>query len=129
MDNDEALDWSHGTVDLRQERGFDRQADDAQCQRISELFGEAQCRALKASYTIVPMSPGRYRVFGEVTARIEQVCGVTLDPTEQVIEEAVDVEFRGDARGFTPSYRLAVAFPKSGQVNEIAWKGPAAASQ
>jgi hypothetical protein len=42
--------------------------------------------------------------------------------------ETLHVEFRVDAREFTPSYRLAVAFPKSRQVNEIAWKGPAAAA-
>jgi hypothetical protein len=42
--------------------------------------------------------------------------------------EAIHVEFGVDARKFTPSYRLAVALPKSRQASEIAWKGPAAAA-
>jgi hypothetical protein len=51
------------------------------------------------------------------------------EPVRVTKGETLHVEFRVDAREFTPSYRLMVAFRKSGQVNEIAWKGPAASSQ
>lgn len=99
MDDDAALEWNHKTVELGQERHFQRQADDAECERLSALVGnETQCRALAAAYTIVPRSADKYRVFGEIQARIVQICGVTLDPIEQTIDEAFDVEYRRDAR-------------------------------
>ena len=44
-------------------------------------------------------------------------------PVRVAKNETIRVEFHVDAREFTPSYRLAVAFPKSGQANEIAWQG------
>jgi len=37
--------------------------------------------------------------------------------------ETTHVEFHVDAREFTPSYRLAAAFPRSGEEYEIAWQG------
>lgn len=99
MDDEEALEWNHKTVDLRRQHRFERQADAAECRRLSELFGnETQCRALAADYTIVPRTPDNYRVFGEIRALIVQVCGVTLDPIEQAIDEPFDVEFRRGTR-------------------------------
>jgi len=44
-------------------------------------------------------------------------------PVRVAKNETIRVEFHVDAREFTPSYRLAVAFPESGQANEIAWQG------
>ena len=98
MDHDEALDWTHKVVDLRDRRTFRRQASDAERLRLSDQFGEAECRALVTTYAITPLAPGRYRVSGSVTATLELVCGVTLDPIEQGIEEGFEVEFRSDAR-------------------------------
>ena len=98
MDQDDALDWAHEIVDIRDRRTFRRRADDAECDRVSRLFGDAQCQALTANYSIWPLSPGRCRVFGVVEARVEQICGVTLDPIEQTIEEDFDVEFRSGVR-------------------------------
>lgn len=58
-----------------------------------------------------------------------QVYAQVVEQPVRVSEgETLHVEFGVDAREFTPSYRLAVAFPEPGQVNEIAWKGPATAS-
>ncbi len=98
MDQDDAIDWTHKIVDLRDRRDFRRQADTAECARLSDVFGEAECRSLAANYTIVPFAPGRCRVSGSITARLELICGVTLDPIEQRIEEEFDIEFRSDAR-------------------------------
>ncbi len=98
MDQEEALDWVHKIVDIRERRTFERCADDVECVRVSRLFGDAQCQALTATYSIWPLAPGRYRVFGAVAARVEQICGVTLDPIEQIINEEFDVEFRSGAR-------------------------------
>ena len=44
-------------------------------------------------------------------------------PVRVAKNETIRVEVHVDAREFTPSYRLVVAFPKSGQANEIAWQG------
>ena len=96
MQQDDAIDWTHKSADLRDRRSFQRQADQDECARLSRLFGEADCLSLAASYTIVPLAPGRYRVFGSVTARLGLVCGVTLDPIEQRIAEEFDLEFRPD---------------------------------
>jgi hypothetical protein len=60
--------------------------------------------------------------WGQVYARMVE------EPVRVSQGERLHVEFRVDAREFTPSYRLKAAFPRSGQVNEIAWRGPAAGS-
>ena len=98
MQQDDAIDWTHKSADLRDRRSFQRQADKDECARLSRLFGEADCLSLAANYTIVPLAPGRYRVFGSVTAGLGLVCGVTLDPIEQQVEEEFDLEFRSDLR-------------------------------
>jgi len=51
------------------------------------------------------------------------------EPVHVAKGEVIHVEFHVDAREFTPSYRLRVAFPASGQLSEIAWKGPATSVQ
>jgi hypothetical protein len=51
------------------------------------------------------------------------------EPVRVAKGEVIHVEFRVDARQFTPCYRLRVSFPTSGQMNEIAWKGPATSVQ
>jgi hypothetical protein len=50
-------------------------------------------------------------------------------PVRVAKDETIRVEFHVDAREFTPSYRLAVTFPKSGRVDEIAWQGSGALIQ
>ena len=120
MDDAEALDWNHKTVDLRDKRRFDRQADDAESERVSELLGnEAQCRALTASYTIVPHAPDRYRVFGEVQARIVQICGVTLDPIEQAIDEQSEVTDEIEERTDELEERTEVLEDRIAELEEV----------
>ena len=41
----------------------------------------------------------RVHVEGVVTARVGQICVVTLEPFDDVIEEEVEVDFAGDGRG------------------------------
>ena len=98
MDQMDELDWAHKVVQIRERRTFQRRADAHACDVISHIFGDAQCLAMAAKYTIRPLAPGRYRVSGSVRAEIEQICGVTLDPVKQIIDEAFDVEFRSGAR-------------------------------
>lgn len=94
----DAIDWTHKIVDLRDRQSFQRKAGEDDCARLSLVFGEAECLSLAADYTIVPIASGRCRVAGSVTARLRLICGVTLDPIEQSIDEDFDVEFRSDAR-------------------------------
>lgn len=94
MEVADELAWNHKVTDLRDKREFRRKASDAERRIVSRIFNEVECLALAASYEILPISPGHYRVRGHALASIEQVCGVTLDPLEQQIQEAFDVEFR-----------------------------------
>lgn len=98
MEQSEDLGWAHKIGDIRERRSFKREADAAECALITKIFGDAECQSLAASYTIKPLSPGRYRVSGQVDARLGLVCGVTLDPMEQHVSEAFDLEFRVDGR-------------------------------
>lgn len=97
MENPVELDWRHKVVDLRDTKRVRRTASEAECAVLSEIFGDAMCRALKTRYEIKPLAPGHYRMTGHVQAEIEQVCGVTLDPVQQFIDEEFDVEFRRGA--------------------------------
>ncbi|HEX8662602.1 MAG TPA: DUF177 domain-containing protein [Beijerinckiaceae bacterium] len=48
-------------------------------------------------------TPRRVRVTGVVKARVEQVCVVTLEPFEDLIEEEVEVDFAGSRAGASPA--------------------------
>ncbi len=98
MDQNEELGWSHKIAGLQDRRTFEKSANLAERELISRIFGDAKCLTLKAMYTIDPQGPGKYRVFGAVVAQLEQLCGVTLEPIEQTIDEAFDVDFRAGAR-------------------------------
>lgn len=87
------LAWSHRVAEIREAKSFSRQADGDECRRMSERIGNAECLALAAHYRVRPDGGARYRVDGRVTARLEQVCGVTLDAMFQDIDEVIDVVF------------------------------------
>jgi len=98
MEQEDELNWTHKVVGLQASRTFKKRADVAERDLISNIFGDAQCVALQARYTIDPRAPGKYRVSGAVEAQIEQICGVTLEPVVQAIDEPFDVEFRSGVR-------------------------------
>jgi uncharacterized metal-binding protein YceD (DUF177 family) len=98
MNDDAELGWHHKITDIRDRRSFTRDASEAECAMVSQIFNGVECLALSAAYEVVPLSPGRYRVRGEARATIEQVCGVSLDPLQQQIDEDFDIEFRAGAR-------------------------------
>jgi uncharacterized metal-binding protein YceD (DUF177 family) len=98
MDDGAELEWSHKITDIRDRRSFKREASAVECELVSRIFNGVECLALSAAYDVIPLSPGRYRVRGRAVATVEQVCGVTLDPLEQEIEEVFDVEFRTGIR-------------------------------
>jgi uncharacterized metal-binding protein YceD (DUF177 family) len=92
------LDWSHNVSGIRDRKLVKRRASKDDCAIVSGVFGDAECLALESSYAIDPLAPGRYRVSGQAKADVRQICGVTLDPVDQVIDETFDVEFRSGAR-------------------------------
>ena len=92
------LAWAHKVSDIRDRTVKRRRASDAELAQISQILGDVVCRSFETKYEIVPCAPGHYRVAGRVMARVEQTCGVTLDPFEASIDEAFDVEFRAGAR-------------------------------
>jgi uncharacterized metal-binding protein YceD (DUF177 family) len=92
------LAWSHRASEVREAKTFAREADAGERARMSERIGNAECLALAVDYTIRPDGDARYIVDGRVKARLEQTCGVTLEPIFQDINEVIDVAFEADAR-------------------------------
>lgn len=92
------LDWSHRVAEIRTAQTFRREADDDECARMSALIGNAKCLSITADYSIKPEGSGRYEVRGHVRARLEQTCGVTLEPMWQEIDEPLEIVFEAGVR-------------------------------
>jgi uncharacterized metal-binding protein YceD (DUF177 family) len=93
------LDWSHRVAEIRTAQTFRREADADECGRMSALIGNAKCLSIAAEYSIKPDDSDRYEVRGHVRARLEQTCGVTLEPMWQEIDEPIEVVFEAGIRG------------------------------
>lgn len=66
------------------------EADEAECKALTERFGVRALLELSASFEIRAWKKNGVRVKGTVKARLEQICVVTLDPFETVIEQQVE---------------------------------------
>jgi uncharacterized metal-binding protein YceD (DUF177 family) len=60
---------------------------------IAELAGVAGIPRLAAQFDVTRHGRGGLRVVGRVSATVEQICVVTLEPIESVIDEPIDVVF------------------------------------
>ena len=69
------------------------EANPAQRQGLADLGGLREVMSANASLDIALMREGRVHVVGRVTARVGQICVVTLDPIENDIDEAIDLIF------------------------------------
>jgi uncharacterized metal-binding protein YceD (DUF177 family) len=49
---------------------------------------------LEIAYTVKNIGDGVYRLKGQLTARVVQTCGVTLEPVPSEMSERIDIEFR-----------------------------------
>lgn len=79
--------------DLPDEGGrFELDADDAVRAELARRAGVAGLTRLHACFEVTRRGPGA-RVAGTVTGRVLQSCVVTLEPLENVVEEAVDLVF------------------------------------
>jgi uncharacterized metal-binding protein YceD (DUF177 family) len=68
-------------------------ASSNQCRAIAALGGLRDVFSANASLDLTLMREGRVHVTGRVTARVGQICVVTLDPIENDIDEAIDLIF------------------------------------
>jgi uncharacterized metal-binding protein YceD (DUF177 family) len=69
------------------------EANDAVRAALADLAGVRKVMSASAAFDLKSKSGDRVHVTGEVRARIEQTCVVTLDPVENEIDEVIDLMF------------------------------------
>jgi uncharacterized metal-binding protein YceD (DUF177 family) len=74
-------------------RHFDLVADEKVRAVIAKLAGLRALPQLTASFDVSRYGRDGLRVVGQVSATVGQICGVTLEPVEEEIEEPVDLMF------------------------------------
>lgn len=86
--------WSHTTASVP-DHGLDahRTATQAQRETIAAALDLESLDRLEAAYHIAHLAGGRFRVSGEILARVTQACVVTLDPVITDIRTPFEVEF------------------------------------
>jgi len=88
------LDWSHAVGEIpREGLRVVRTATGQEAARLGATLDVLSCESLEVSYHIRPITHGRYRAEGRLTAVLEQSCVVTLAPVRSVVEEPIRVEF------------------------------------
>ena len=86
--------WRHAAEEVgEQGRSIDVNASAKERAAIAEALGLDDVLELSTSYRIRPRAGGRYVLKGTIRARIVQTCVVTLEPFENVIEEAIGGEY------------------------------------
>jgi len=88
-----ALGWDHAVADIPAAGlSVQRTAEPGECERIARALDLLAC-TLTVDYAIVPSGSGRYHLTATLAARVEQACGVTLEPVASAIEERLDLYF------------------------------------
>ncbi len=64
-----------------------------ECDAVAGRFGVEAIKSLSATLNIQPWKRGGFRVRGDASAKITQICVVTLEPFEQVIQASLDQVF------------------------------------
>jgi uncharacterized metal-binding protein YceD (DUF177 family) len=90
----EPLSWTHRASEIP-EPGLrvSKAATDAERIALAEALDVISCEAAKAEYSVRAIGGGRYRMSGEVSARLTQACVVTLEPLATEPKEGFEVEF------------------------------------
>lgn len=88
------LNWAHRVAEIA-EAGLEqsRTATASERRALAQFLNVISCNDVRASYKARNLGQGRYRLLGDVSARLTQQCVVTLEPVEQELEESFDVEF------------------------------------
>jgi uncharacterized metal-binding protein YceD (DUF177 family) len=76
-------------------------ADEQVRSRLARVAGLEGLPRLSASFDVTLHGHSGLRVAGRVSATVGQICGVTLEPFENELDEAIDVVFRPDAAEFS----------------------------
>ena len=76
-------------------------ADEHVRSRLARVAGLEGLPRLSASFDVTLHGRVGLRVAGRVSATVGQICGVTLEPFENEVDEAIDVVFRPDAAEFS----------------------------
>jgi len=74
-------------------RHFDLVADEHARTAIAKLAGVIDMPRLEASFDVTRHGRDGLHVVGDVSATVGQICGVTLEPIENEIDEPVDLVF------------------------------------
>lgn len=106
--------WRHTTAEIPA-KGLDivRDADTAQRTALAAMLDIPGIERLRVAYRIEPAASGRYRLTGQIKARVVQACVVTLDPVVNDVTDHLEVEFRPagtkeDARTGNPDEELTI---------------------
>jgi uncharacterized metal-binding protein YceD (DUF177 family) len=88
------LAWSHRVTEIP-EAGLEmsRTATPAELAVIAQTLDIPSCEALRVDYRISALGRGRYRMSGQLSARVTQSCVVTLEPVPSHLKESFDVAF------------------------------------
>lgn len=105
-------------------RSLDLAATADECAAVAQAIHLPAIDALNANLRLRPRAGGRVEVDGRVTATVTQLCVVTLEPFESVLEQPVSVMFAPDVepvaeprsrgnRG-APAVPVSIAAPAGG---------------
>lgn len=82
-------------VDAVPETGLDMDIEASEAERaaLAQDCGLAAIKEFKARFHVQKRNSGRYRVEGRLTACVTQICVVSLDPFETLVEAGIEVDF------------------------------------
>ncbi len=78
--------------DVRAHKGVVEATAD-ECAQLASLCRVERLGSLRFAYELQPLASHRFHLTGELRAEVTQACIVTLEPVEEHIREAVDIEF------------------------------------
>ena len=79
----------------------DLTADERVRSRLARVAGLESLPRLSASFDVTLHGRNGLRVAGRVSATVRQTCGITLEPFDNEVNEAIDVVFRPDVAEFS----------------------------
>jgi uncharacterized metal-binding protein YceD (DUF177 family) len=80
---------------------IDLTADERVRSRLARVAGLEGLPRLSASFDVTLHARSGLRVAGRVSATVGQICGITLEPFDNEVDEAIDVVFRPDVAEFS----------------------------
>jgi hypothetical protein len=69
------------------------EADENERAALAALYGAEEIRRLVFDYEIRPKGKGRFQLKGQMEGELVQACVITLEPVEETVSEAIDLEF------------------------------------